>query len=258
MLKLIQNEFLKLHAKKGMYILMGILVVLEIAMAIIIKKWAPAEVQFSGFVSFSSTMLDLIIVFTTIFGITLAARTITEEFQKGTIKQLLIRPRKRVTVLFSKYVTVILTVLLISIVALIISMLIGLVSFGGGKEELTVVMLLKILVYKMVPVLFYITLSMFLANIFRKSVLPLVITMFVFFLQNTIDMLLMMFAKGVAKFVVFFHLNLNVYDSNKLISGGMEPPFAEFNFTTSLLLVIVYVVVLLAASSALFQKRDVL
>ncbi|MEH7460337.1 ABC transporter permease, partial [Bacillus sp. JJ1127] len=105
MLKLIQNEFLKLHAKKGMYILMGILVVLEIAMAIIIKKWAPAEVQFSGFVSFSSTMLDLIIVFTTIFGITLAARTITEEFQKGTIKQLLIRPRKRVAVLFSKYVT---------------------------------------------------------------------------------------------------------------------------------------------------------
>ncbi|PEE44476.1 ABC transporter permease [Bacillus pseudomycoides] len=258
MLKLIQNELLKLHAKKGMYILMGILVALEIAMAIIIKKWAPAEVQFSGFVSFSEAALSLIIIFTTIFGITLASRTVTEEFQKGTIKQLLIRPRKRITVLFSKYITVILAVIIISISALIISMLIGLVSFGGGKEELTVAMLMKILVYKIVPVLFYVTLSFFLANIFRKSVLPLIITMFIFFLQGTINMLLMMFAKGVAKFVVFSHLDLNVYDSNKLISGGVEPSFAEFNFTTSLLLVLAYFIVLLVASSVLFQKRDVL
>ncbi|MCI0764883.1 ABC transporter permease [Bacillus sp. TL12] len=258
MFKLIQNELLKLHAKKGMYILMGILVALEIAMAIIIKKWAPAEVQFSGFVSFSEAVLSLIIVFTTIFGITLASRTVTEEFQKGTIKQLLIRPRKRIAVLFSKYVTVILAVIIISMIALIISMLIGLVSFGGGKEALTFAMLMKILVYKMVPVLFYVTLSFFLANIFRKSVLPLIITLFVFFLQGTITMLLMMFAKDVTKFVVFSHLDLTVYDGNKLISGGATPPFTEFTFTTSLLLVLAYFVVLLISSSVLFQKRDVL
>jgi ABC-2 type transport system permease protein len=53
-------------------------------------------------------------------------------------------------------------------------------------------------------------------------------------------------------------LNLSVYDSNKLVSGGMEPPFTEFTFTTSLLLVVAYFAVLLVASSVLFQKRDVL
>ena len=67
-------------------------------------------------------------------------------------------------------------------------------------------------------------------------------------------MVLMMFAKGVAKFVVFFHLNLSVYDSNKLVSGGTEPTFTEFTFTTSLLLVAAYFVVLLVASSALFKN----
>ena len=71
-------------------------------------------------------------------------------------------------------------------------------------------------------------------------------------------MVLIMFAKGVAKFVVFFHLNLSVYDSNKLVSGGVEPPFTEFTFTTSLLLVVAYFAVLLLVSSVLFQKRDVL
>ncbi|MGR5908336.1 hypothetical protein ACT7DL_21920 [Bacillus paranthracis] len=53
-------------------------------------------------------------------------------------------------------------------------------------------------------------------------------------------------------------MDLRAYDSNKLISGGAEPPFTEFTFTTSLLLVAAYFVVLLVASSALFQKRDVL
>ncbi|PEF43838.1 ABC transporter permease [Bacillus cereus] len=258
MLKLVQNEFLKLHAKKGMYILVGILAVFEIAMAIILKKWAPAEVNLSGYISFSNEMLNLIITFTTIFGITIAARSITEEFQKGTIKQLLIRPRKRVTVLFSKYITVILAVILISLVSLIICMLVGVVIIGGGKEELTVAMLMKIFIYKMVPVLFYTTLSMFLANIFRKSVLPLIISLFVFFLQGAINMLFMILSKSLSKFIVFSHLDLNVYDTNKLISGGVEPPFAEFSLITSLLVVIVYVVVLLVASSVLFQKRDVL
>ena len=67
-------------------------------------------------------------------------------------------------------------------------------------------------------------------------------------------MVLMMFAKGVAKFIVFFHLDLRAYDGNKLISGGVEPTFTEFTFTTSLLLVAAYFVVLLVASSALFQN----
>ena len=78
--------------------------------------------------------------------------------------------------------------------------------------------------------------------------------MFLFFLQGAINMVLIMFAKGVAKFVVFNHLDLRAYDSNKLINGGMEPTFTEFTFTTSLLLVVAYFVVLLVASSALFQN----
>ena len=39
MLKLIQNEFLKLHAKKGMYILIGVIAVLEILGVLAMLKW---------------------------------------------------------------------------------------------------------------------------------------------------------------------------------------------------------------------------
>ncbi|PER83309.1 ABC transporter permease [Bacillus cereus] len=258
MFKLIQNEFLKLHAKKGMYILIGVIALLEILGAVVLAKWGEAGSLNGSYLDFVSSDIGLIMIFATIFGITTASRTITDEFQKGTIKQLLIRPRKRMTVLFSKYITVLLTMLFIVFASTLIAMIIGLIVMDGSKTELTLGIVLKTILYQLLSPFFFATLAFFLANVFRKSVLPLIITMFLFFLQGAINMVLIMFAKGVAKFVVFNHLDLRAYDSNKLINDGMEPTFTEFTFTTSLLLVAAYFVVLLVASSALFQKRDVL
>ncbi|PEF71644.1 ABC transporter permease [Bacillus cereus] len=258
MFKLIQNEFLKLHAKKGMYILIGVIALLEILGAVVLAKWGKAGSLSGSYLDFVSSNIGLIMIFTTIFGITIASRTITDEFQKGTIKQLLIRPRNRIAVLFSKYITVLLTMLFVVLTSMLIAMIIGLIVMDGSKTELTLGIVLKTILYQLLSPFFFATFAFFLANIFRKSVLPLIITMFLFFLQGPINMALMMFAKGLAKFVVFFHLDLRAYDSNKLVSGGTEPSFAEFTFTTSLLLVAAYFVVLLVVSSILFQKRDVL
>ncbi|WP_242217059.1 ABC transporter permease [Bacillus cereus group sp. BfR-BA-01380] len=258
MIKLIQNEFLKLHAKKSMYILLIVLTVLEIAEAVIIKKWAPPKIQFEGFIMFAEQNIGMIVTFATIFGITLASRTITEEFQKGTIKQLLIRPRKRVAILFSKYITVLLAILFVCIASLLTAMLIGLIAFGGSIGAVTFAILLKRFAYNILPIFFYPTVAFLLANIFRKSVLPLVITLFFFFIEGMLKLLIFQFAHGIAKYIVMFHLNLNMYDSNELLNQGAKPMFSEFSFTTSLLFVLAHFAVLLIASSALFQKRDVL
>ncbi|HDR6316030.1 TPA: ABC transporter permease [Bacillus thuringiensis] len=258
MFKLIQNEFLKLHAKKGMYILIGVIAVLEILGVLAMLKWGDGSEFKGSYLDFASSEIGLITLFATIFGITIASRMITDEFQKGTIKQLLIRPRKRVTVLFSKYITVLLTIVFIIFASTFIAMIVGGIVMDGSKTELTLGVVMKSTLYQVLSPFFFATLAFFLANVFRKSVLPLIITLFFFFLQQPIKMMLMMLAKGSAKFVVLFHLNLNVYDGNKLINRGAEPPFTEFTFTTSLLLVAAYFVVLLVASSVLFQKRDIL
>ncbi|MBJ8074180.1 ABC transporter permease [Bacillus toyonensis] len=258
MFKLIQNEFLKLHAKKGMYILIGVIAALEILGNLAMMKWGKGDEFKGSYLDYANSEIGLIVLFATIFGITLAARTLTDEFQKGTIKQLLIRPRKRLTVLFSKYITVLLAMLFIIFAGMFIATIIGGIVMDGSKTDLTLGIVLKTMLYQLVSPFFFATLAFFLANVFRKSVLPLIITLFLYFLQGAITIALMMFAKGVAKFVVFFHLDLRAYDSNKLVSDGMEPPFAEFTFTTSLLLLAAYFAVLLVASSVLFQKRDVL
>ncbi len=195
MLKLIQNEFLKLHAKKGMYILIGVIAVLEILGVLAMLKWGDGTEFKGSYLDFASSEIGLITLFATIFGITIASRMITDEFQKGTIKQLLIRPRKRMTVLFSKYITVLLTIVFIIFANMIISMIIGGIVMDGSKTELTLGIVMKSTVYQVLSPLFFATLAFFLANVFRKSVLPLIITMFLFFLQGAINMMLMMFAK---------------------------------------------------------------
>ncbi|MEH7152127.1 ABC transporter permease [Bacillus thuringiensis] len=258
MFQLIQNECLKLHAKKGIYTLLSVLVALEVVGTLATWKWGKGDEFKGSYLDFVNAEIGLIVLFATIFGITLAARTLTDEFQKGTIKQLLIRPRKRAIVLFSKYITVLLAMIGIICVGLFIAMIIGGIVMDHSSTEITLVIIVKKILYQLVSSFFFATVAFFLANIFRKSVLPLIITLFLYFLQSVITMILMTFAKGFTKFVVFFHLNLAVYDRNPFINQGMAPTFSEFTFATSFLLVIAYFVVLLLASSLLFQKRDVL
>ncbi|MBE7106661.1 ABC transporter permease [Bacillus cereus] len=258
MFKLVKNEMLKLHARKSIYMLIGLIIALEVVAVFAIKSWLPLKERFASYLSFTNMTFEMVAGLVTIFGIALATRIISDEFQKGTIKQLLIRPRKRITILFSKYITTILAVIFVCFISLVVSMIIGLIIFGGEKEDLTLKMLLKIVTYKTLPILFYTTFSFFLANVFRKSVLPLIITLVIFLTQGLINNLLFKMFKEVAQFSVFSHLNLEMYDSNVLINGGTNPLFTNFNFTTSLIFVIIHLALLLIVSSALFQKRDVL
>ncbi|MED0987734.1 ABC transporter permease [Bacillus paramycoides] len=258
MFKLIKNEMLKLHARKSIYMFIGFLIALEVASVFAIRSWLPIKERFASYVSFTNMTFGMVAGLVTIFGIVIATRIISDEFQKGTIKQLLIRPRKRITILFSKYITTILTVIFVCFISLVISILIGLIFFGGEKEDLTIRMLLKIVTYKTLPILFHTTFAFFLANVFRKSVLPLIITLVIFFLEGSINYILFKNFKEVAQFSVFSHLNLEMYDSNVLISDGTTPLFTNFNFTTSLIYIILHFAILLIVSSTLFQKRDVL
>lgn len=61
MFKLIQNEFLKLHAKKGMYILIGVIAVLEILGVLAMLKWGDGSEFKGSYLDFASSDIGLII-----------------------------------------------------------------------------------------------------------------------------------------------------------------------------------------------------
>ena len=87
------------------------------------------------------------------------------------------------TVLFSKYITVLLTIIFIIFANTLIAMIIGGIVMDGSKTELTLGVVMKSTLYQVLSPLLCDS-CIFLANVFRKSVLPLIITMFLFFYKD--------------------------------------------------------------------------
>ncbi|MFD3447533.1 ABC transporter permease [Microbacteriaceae bacterium 4G12] len=253
-MKLIQNEFLKLHAKKTIYFFTGFLVLFSAFLLLVAKKWLPPKMGIDHPLDFASLVVDGSMNFIVIFGIVLASKTLTEEFQKGTIKQLLIRPKKRIAVLLSKYIVTLLTVVGIIAFLAAVALLMGVIGFHGGTADLTFSTFIKSIVYHLPMMFFYATFAFLLGTLFRSSVLPLVASIFLLFSQNMITLLIGRYAWS--KYVVTLHLNLSMYDSK--LNGGMEPLVKGFTLTTSLLLICAYIAVFLLISSTVFKKKDIL
>jgi ABC-2 type transport system permease protein len=117
-IKLMGNECLKLHAKKQVYFFALFLLSISSFVLLVAKKWLPKEMGIDTSLEFAKLNFDSTVTFLTICGIVLGAKIVTEEFQTGIIKQLLIRPQKRIVILLSKYAAVLLTVFALSLVSL--------------------------------------------------------------------------------------------------------------------------------------------
>ncbi|GAB6547104.1 ABC transporter permease [Bacillus cereus] len=256
MIKLIQNEFMKMHAKKTLYYLLGFMFIVQIVVGVIIRKWVP-ELTKGSFLDLASRDLSIISFIATMYGITLGRKVISEEFQTGTIKQLLIRPKKRMTILLSKYITVLLVIVLFGLLALMSSMIVGVCVMDGGSTELTFIVLMKMFLYKLPKAFFFATLAFFIANIFTKSVISLIIPIVFHFSTVIFEMALLNYAKDFAEYFITFHYNLSVYDSNKLINAGLSPEFPGYTFAKSLLIVVTYCVAMVSVACVIFKKRDI-
>lgn len=254
-MNVLRNEFLKLHAKKGSYMFAIFLVVVSGISLVVAKKWLPQELKVDSPLDFANMNVDSLLSFIALYGVVLGAKIVAEEFQKGTIKQLLIRPQKRVFILLSKYITVILAIVLMVMFAAAVSLLLGSLAFGG-ETNLTAGIYSKILVYQLPRLIFYATFSFLFATLFRSAVIPIVAVIFVLFSENIVMMLLGGYKW--AKFLFVFHLYPSIYDSNPLVNHGMKPMFADFSMAASLLLVAAYIGAFLITAAAVFRKRDIL
>ena len=76
---------------------------------------------------------DIIIIFIVIY---VATTILSEEYNKGTIKNLLTKPHKRVSIILSKIITCILIVIIITILIIIFQYLIGGAIFGFDSYSL--------------------------------------------------------------------------------------------------------------------------
>lgn len=129
MFKLIQNEHVKLLKRKVTFVSLALIVVFQFLLALITKRilmGAGAEDHFIGYFSFTPNLNILLQG----LSIVVAASIISFEYDKKTIKFLLIRPVRREKILVSKYVTSVLASIWLFIIYYGFSILFGLLFFG--------------------------------------------------------------------------------------------------------------------------------
>ncbi len=196
----------------------------------------------------------------TLLAVVAAAGIVASEFSQGTIKMLLTRPVKRWKILTSKYITILLFAVLLTLTLLASTALAGLIFFGIGEGTPLVwngsevaetsfwLEALKLAALKFSSVWMISTFAFMLGTVFRSSSLAIGLSIFlmftgiqaVFFLQNY----------EVVKYYLFTHTDLTqFYNGNILIPG--------ITMSMSILVLTAYFLVFMVISYWTFGRRDV-
>lgn len=202
----------------------------------------------------------------TLFVVIVCSGNVSAEFSDGTIKQLLIRPHKRWSILLSKYIAVILYALLLVGTLIVSGYVVGLVLFGNGDFFAKVFevslegrhavavgpqFFLKVFYY-LPSLLMIMTIAFMLSTLFKSQALAVGGGMFVLFVSSTLrGIILLLSAKYAwAKLLIFPHLDLVPYASQEQLMAGVTLPF-------SLSILGIYYVLFIVATFWFFQRRDV-
>ncbi|CAN7309103.1 ABC transporter permease [Rossellomorea sp. LjRoot5] len=198
-----------------------------------------------------------------LFTIIVAAGIVASEFSWGTIKLLLIRPISRTKILLSKYFTVILYGMSLLLLLFVVSLLLGLLLFGGtdqsthlafvdGKvvEQNIVGYLIKTYLLQTVNIVMMATMAFMISAVFRSSSLAIGISLFLLFVGgNATSLLALKF--DWAKYSLFANTDLTQY------TGFTAPLVDGMTMGFSITMLIIYFIIFQLLAFLVFNKRDV-
>ncbi|MFC6113621.1 ABC transporter permease [Sporosarcina thermotolerans] len=251
LLKLMQNEWMKLWNKKSTWVLVAIMVVLTAGMTALMKYISTQNMggNFTreSMIGDPSSLGGTVLLLTVI----VAAGIVASEFSQGTIKMLLTRPVKRWKILTSKFITVNLFGIFLMVIGYIVYVLLALILFKSGTDQgLSEVWgkSLYMLVLSFGSVFVTATFAFAVGSVFRSSSLAIGLSLFIYFTGTTISALLSKYE--IAKYLLFTHMDLTQFETGMMLVEDMTMPF-------SLAVLAVYIVVFLVVSYTSFVKRDV-
>ena len=214
------------------------------------------------FKNFFVEYLFLILVFT----IMIAGSSFSEEFNKGTIKNLLTTPHNRSQIYVAKFITVIGIIPLVTLVTVIFELIVGGITFGFSSLSIPIVDYnfkinsLEIMniwhylglnfIYLLPKIILLTTLAFALSIIICNTGASIVITICGFLGSNIINLLA---TRNNYKFLKYF-VTPN-WDLTHLFFGGTSP--YNLSTTHSIIICSVYFLIMIIVSYIIFIKKDV-
>ncbi|MDM5215477.1 ABC transporter permease [Bacillus velezensis] len=253
MFKLTANEHMKLFNRKVSLVALILMAVLQFIMALVIKRLvisSGTDENFIGYMAYAPGLNILLEALT----IVIAATIISAEFDKKTIKFLLIRPVKRERIFVSKLITVFLVSLYLYAAYYILSLLFGMAFFGVSvtSESGTLLMnTLKVIGTNWVEAFAMACFGLLCSSVFRNSAMAVILSFIVLYGAKSLVTIMSLFQNKWGSFLLFANTDLTQYMS------GAKPLFAGMTPLFSAGIIIIHIVFFLAVAWWSFCKRDV-
>ncbi len=193
--------------------------------------------------------------------------SISEEFNKGTVKLLLVRPYSRTKILISKLIAVFITMLITTVAILLLQFIIGGIVYGFGTYMMNVVQFdfttnsiitLNIFAYLglificKLPIFILIgTLAFALSTLFLNSPLAVALPILGYMGSDMINMIAISYKWDWVKYFVTPNWDLSQY-----LFGG-TPMFSGISIEFSITICAIYFVIMIVASIVSFKKRNI-
>ena len=197
----------------------------------------------------------------------IAGTIVSEEFNKGTIKLLLVKPYTRNKILLSKFMTTLIMIIFVIVVTIIMQILIGGVLFGFDSlatpvveynfntneiQEINIFAYLAIQTLTQLPMIILLaTLAFVISTIFSNSALAITISLLGYMSTTIINQLAIGYNLQFMKYFVTMNWDLSMY-----LFGGL-PYMQGMNVLMSIIICIIYFAIMIIPTFIIFKKRNI-
>ena len=206
-------------------------------------------------------------VFIIVVIIMIAGTIVSEEWSKGTIKLLLVKPYTRTQILLSKFLTVLIISAFVIVSTILMQILVGGILFGFESlfepvvvynlstnviQEINILAYLGIQTLTQLPIIILLaTLAFAISTIFSNSALAITVSLLGYMGASIINQLAIAYNLSFMKYFVTMNWDLSQY-----LFGGL--PYMEgMNLITSIIICVVYLLIMLIPTFIIFKKRNI-
>ena len=206
-------------------------------------------------------------VFIIVVIIMIAGTIVSEEFNKGTIKLLLVKPYTRNQILLSKFLTVLIISAFVIVSTILMQILVGGILFGfeslfepvvvynlstNAIQEINILAYLGIQTLTQLPIIILLaTLAFAISTIFSNSALAITVSLLGYMGASIINQLAIAYNLTFMEYFVTMNWDLSQY-----LFGGL--PYMEgMNLITSIIICVVYLLIMLIPTFIIFKKRNI-
>ena len=206
-------------------------------------------------------------IFLIVVVVMIAGTIVSEEFNKGTIKLLLVKPYTRNKILLAKAITTFIMIIFVIVVTIVMQILIGGIIFGFDSlsepvatynfntntiEETNIFVNLGIQTLTQLPMIILLaTLAFAISTTFTNSTLAITISLLGYMAGSIINQLAIAYNLQFMKYFVTMNWDLSIY------ANGALPYMEGMNMTLSIIICVLYFLIMMIPTFMLFKKRNI-